>query len=162
MTTVAILMGSNSDRDEMQPCFDTLKKMGISFRIDVASAHRTPAKVMGIIDQAPAEGIKLFICAAGHAAHLAGVVAAHTELPVVAVPIASSALNGMDALLSTVMMPPGMPVATMAMGKSGAKNAALFAAQVLGLSDDTVAQKLHDFRANQTETITNIATEFVD
>jgi phosphoribosylamine--glycine ligase len=112
----------------------------------VASAHRSPARVMRLVDEAPGRGVKIFIVGAGAAAHLGGVVAAHTILPVIGVPIDSSALKGMDALLATVQMPPGVPVATMAIGKAGATNAAVFAAQILGVADKGMAQKLVEYK----------------
>lgn len=159
MTQVAILMGSASDRSEMDGCVEILRELGIAFRIDVASAHRSPAKVARILAESEKEGVGVFICVAGHAAHLAGVVAAHTTRPVVGVPTASSSLSGWDALLSTAMMPPGIPVATMALGSSGGRNAALFAAAVLALADSALAARLSSYRSKQTGKIEAIATE---
>jgi phosphoribosylaminoimidazole carboxylase PurE protein len=130
----------------MQAAVDTLKEFGITSEMTVASAHRSPARVMRLVDEAPGRGVKIFIVGAGAAAHLGGVVAAHTTLPVIGVPIDSSALKGMDALLATVQMPPGVPVATMAIGKPGATNAAVFAAQILGVADQAMAQKLVDYK----------------
>jgi phosphoribosylamine--glycine ligase len=112
----------------------------------VASAHRSPARVMRLVGEAPGRGVKVFIVGAGAAAHLGGVVAAHTALPVIGVPIDSSALKGLDALLATVQMPPGVPVATMAIGKPGATNAAVFAAQIIGVADQAMAKKLVDYK----------------
>jgi len=146
MPQVLILMGSDSDAPVMQAAVDTLKEFGITSEMTVASAHRSPARVMRLVDEAPARGVKIFIVGAGAAAHLGGVVAAHTTLPVIGVPIDSSALKGMDALLATVQMPPGVPVATMAIGKPGATNAAVFAAQILGVADQAMAQKLVDYK----------------
>jgi phosphoribosylamine--glycine ligase len=146
MPQVLIMMGSDSDAPVMQAAVDTLKEFGISSEMTVASAHRSPARVMRLVDEAPARGVKIFIVGAGAAAHLGGVVAAHTTLPVIGVPIDSSALKGMDALLATVQMPPGVPVATMAIGKPGATNAAVFAAQILGVADPAMAQKLVDYK----------------
>ena len=146
MPDVLILMGSDSDAPVMQAAVDTLKEFGISSEMTVASAHRSPARVMRLVDEAPGRGVKIFIVGAGAAAHLGGVVAAHTTLPVIGVPIDSSALKGMDALLATVQMPPGVPVATMAIGKPGATNAAVFAAQILGVADQVMAQKLVDYK----------------
>ena len=139
-------MGSDSDMPVMQACVDQLKKFGIPYEITVASAHRTPAKAMEYADTARDRGLKAIIAAAGMAAHLAGVLAAHTTLPVIGVPIDASSLNGLDALLSTVQMPPGVPVATMGIGKAGAKNAAILAAQMIGISDAGMAAKLADFK----------------
>jgi phosphoribosylamine--glycine ligase len=140
------MMGSDSDAPVMQAAVDTLKEFGITSEMTVASAHRSPARVMRLVDEAPGRGVKIFIVGAGAAAHLGGVVAAHTTLPVIGVPIDSSALKGMDALLATVQMPPGVPVATMAIGKPGATNAAVFAAQILGVGDPAMAQKLVDYK----------------
>ena len=146
MPQVLILMGSDSDAPVMQAAVDALKEFGISSEMTVASAHRSPARVMRLVDEAPGRGVKIFIVGAGAAAHLGGVVAAHTILPVIGVPIDSSALKGLDALLATVQMPPGVPVATMAIGKAGATNAAVFAAQILGVADKGMAQKLVDYK----------------
>ncbi|MGP1471517.1 MAG: 5-(carboxyamino)imidazole ribonucleotide mutase [Schwartzia sp. (in: firmicutes)] len=142
----AILIGSDSDWPIMKPAVETLKQFGVEAEVTVASAHRTPARVEHLVKTAPERGIRLFIAAAGGAAHLAGVVASHTTLPVIGVPINASPLNGMDALLATVQMPSGIPVAAMAI--NGSKNAALFAVQVLALSDENLAAKLKEHRAN--------------
>jgi phosphoribosylamine--glycine ligase len=139
-------MGSDSDAPTMQPAVDVLKEFGISSEMTVASAHRSPARVMKLVSEAPSRGVKLFIVGAGAAAHLGGVVAAHTTLPVIGVPIDSSALNGLDALLSTVQMPPGVPVATVSIGKPGATNAGVLAAQILGVGDKAIAKKLDDYK----------------
>src|SRR3954452_24761652 len=144
MPDVLILMGSDSDAPVMQAAVDTLKTFGISSEMTVASAHRSPARVMRLVSDAPGRGVKVFIVGAGAAAHLGGVVAAHTILPVIGVPIDSSALKGMDALLSTVQMPPGVPVATVSIGKPGATNAGVLAAQILGVADLAMAAKLVD------------------
>jgi len=130
----------------MQPAVDVLKEFGITSEMTVASAHRSPARVMKLVAEAPRRGVKVFIVGAGAAAHLAGVVAAHTTLPVIGVPIDSSALKGLDALLSTVQMPPGVPVATVSIGKPGATNAGVLAAQVIGVGDKGVAQKLVEYK----------------
>ena len=142
----AIFMGSDSDWPIMKPAVEALKQFGVEAEVTVASAHRTPARVEHLVKTAPERGIRLFIAAAGGAAHLAGVVASHTTLPVIGVPINASPLNGMDALLATVQMPSGIPVAAMAI--NGSKNAALFAVQVLALSDENLAAKLKEHRAN--------------
>ena len=139
---VGVLMGSLSDLDVMKECLDTLKQFGIPFEVDVSSAHRSPDKTAAYAAAAAGRGLKVLIVGAGAAAHLGGVVAGHTSLPVVGVPIDSSPLRGWDALLATVQMPPGVPVATMAVGKSGARNAAVFAAQVLALADPALAETL--------------------
>jgi phosphoribosylamine--glycine ligase len=139
-------MGSDSDAPTMQPAVDVLKEFGISSEMTVASAHRSPARVMKLVSEAPSRGVKLFIVGAGAAAHLGGVVAAHTTLPVIGVPIDSSALKGLDALLSTVQMPPGVPVATVSIGKPGATNAGVLAAQIMGVGDRAIAKKLDDYK----------------
>jgi len=143
---VLILMGSDSDAPTMQPAVDVLKEFGISSEMTVASAHRSPARVMKLVSEAPSHGVKLFIVGAGAAAHLGGVVAAHTTLTVIGVPIDSSALKGLDALLSTVQMPPGVPVATVSIGKPGATNAGVLAAQIIGVGDKAIAKKLDDYK----------------
>jgi 5-(carboxyamino)imidazole ribonucleotide mutase len=142
---VAVLMGSASDRDKMAPAADTLERFGIEADVRVLSAHRTPAKVAELAASAREEGYAAFICAAGLAAHLAGAVAAQTTLPVIGVPLSGGALNGVDALYSTVQMPKGIPVATVAI--DGAMNAALLAVQILAIDDPGLAQKLADHRA---------------
>jgi len=142
MTQVLILMGSDSDAPVMSAAGDVLTDLGISWEMTVASAHRSPVRVMRLVGEAPARGVRVFIVGAGAAAHLGGVVAAHTTLPVIGVPIDSTALKGMDALLSTVQMPPGVPVATVAIGKPGATNAGVLAAQMIALGDPAVAERL--------------------
>jgi len=147
MPQVAVLMGSLSDRETVAPCVDLLKKLGISCAFTVSSAHRTPERTETFVREMEAAGCQVFICAAGMAAHLAGAVAARTTRPVIGIPVTASALGGMDALLSTVMMPPGFPVATVALDKAGARNAAWLAAQILALSDNALAEKLLEERA---------------
>jgi phosphoribosylamine--glycine ligase len=146
MPDVLILMGSDSDAPTMQPAVEVLKEFGITSEMTVASAHRSPARVMRLVSEAPSRGVKVFIVGAGAAAHLGGVVAAHTTLPVIGVPIDSSALKGLDALLSTVQMPPGVPVATVSIGKPGATNAGVLAAQIIGVGDKAIARKLEDYK----------------
>ncbi|MEZ5316469.1 MAG: 5-(carboxyamino)imidazole ribonucleotide mutase [Vicinamibacterales bacterium] len=143
---VLILMGSDSDAAVMSAAGDVLRDFGLTWRMTVASAHRSPARVLRLIEEAHAGGVKVFIIGAGAAAHLAGVVAAHTTKPVIGVPIDSSALKGFDALLSTVQMPPGVPVATVAVGKPGATNAGVLAAQMIALGDAGMAAKLVDYK----------------
>ncbi len=133
--SVLILMGSDSDAPVMQAAVDVLRELDIPCEMTVASAHRSPERVMRLVREAPGRGVKVYIVGAGAAAHLAGVVAAHTTSPVIGVPIDSSALKGLDALLSTVQMPPGVPVATVSIGKPGATNAGVLAAQMLALAD---------------------------
>ncbi len=150
---VAILMGSKSDLPNLQSAFKLFDEFGISFTARVMSAHRTPVTAAEFATNAEANGIKVIICAAGMAAHLGGVVAAHTTLPVIGLPMACEPFNGMDALLATVQMPPGIPVASVTVGKAGAKNAALFAASIMALSDPAIAAKLKEFRAAQTAVV---------
>jgi len=140
--TVGIVMGSDSDYPVMSECSKMLEKFGISYEIEVLSAHRTPARAHEYATTAASRGLKVVIAAAGAAAHLAGVMAASTTLPVIGVPMATSSLNGLDALLATVQMPSGIPVGTMAIDKAGATNAAIFAAEILALSDPKIARKL--------------------
>lgn len=137
---VAVIMGSDSDFPVVKSALTELKKYGIEFECRVMSAHRTPTDACEFADKARENGFGVIICAAGMAAHLAGVIAGHTTLPVIGIPLKAAALEGMDALLATVMMPPGVPVATV--GVNGAKNAAVLACQILALSDDELAEKL--------------------
>jgi len=142
MPQVAVLMGSESDRDIMKNTAETLEKYGIDYDMVVTSAHRTPDDTREHARTAEERGIKVIIAGAGAAAHLPGAVAAHTRLPVIGVPLAATSLGGLDSLLSIVQMPKGVPVATMAIGKAGAINAAILAAQILALGDDELAKKL--------------------
>ena len=158
---VGIVMGSDSDLPVMQGCLDFLKKMDIPFEITVASAHRSPARAMEYASSAKDRGLKIIIAAAGMAAHLAGVLAAHTILPVIGVPVDSSSLNGLDALLSTVQMPPGVPVATMGIGKAGAKNGAILAAQILALDDARLAARLVAFKEEMAREVEEKAQRLV-
>ena len=153
MPDVLILMGSDSDAPVMQGTADVLQEFGISYEMTVASAHRSPERVMRLVSEAPGRGVKLFVIGAGAAAHLAGVVAAHSSSPVIGVPIDSSALKGWDALLSTVQMPPGVPVATVSIGKPGATNAGVIAAQILGVADAEMAKKLVAYKKRLAEKV---------
>jgi phosphoribosylaminoimidazole carboxylase PurE protein len=144
-------MGSLSDGDVMRACVDVLGELEIPHEVKVLSAHRTPGPTRQYAESAHGRGIHVIVAGAGWAAHLAGVVAAHTALPVIGVPIDSSPLNGMDALLSTVQMPPGIPVATVAVGKGGAKNAAVLAAEILALKYEDVAERLRAYRERITQ-----------
>jgi len=143
---VSIVMGSDSDLEIMREAARTLEEFGIAYEIDVTSAHRSPDRTAEYARKAADRGIRVIIAGAGGAAHLAGVIAAHTTLPVIGVPIPSTALNGLDSLLATVQMPAGIPVATVAIGKPGATNAGILAAQILGLSSAAVAKKLADHK----------------
>jgi 5-(carboxyamino)imidazole ribonucleotide mutase len=153
-TFVAVLMGSDSDLPTMQSTLDTLGSLGVAWEVKITSAHRTPAATMSYVKDAEARGCKVFIAAAGLAAHLAGAVAAHTLRPVIGVPMEGGPLNGFDALLSTVQMPGGIPVASVAIGKAGAKNAAYLAAQILAVADDDLFKRLQAEReANSAQVI---------
>ena len=143
---VGIVMGSDSDMGVMQSAADVLRDFGVAFEITIASAHRSPQRAAAWASTAPERGIKVIIAGAGHAAHLAGAMAAHTSLPIIGVPIDSSCLQGMDALLATVQMPPGIPVATMAIGKPGARNAGILAVQILALADAGLSEKLQEYK----------------
>ncbi len=148
---VGVLMGSTSDREVMQGCIDVLRELDIPHEVKVLSAHRTPDLTREYAVSAADRGIQVIIAGAGWAAHLAGAIAGHTSLPVIGVPIDSSPLNGMDALLSTVQMPPGIPVATVAVGSGGAKNGAVLAAQILALKYPPIAENLKNYRREITE-----------
>lgn len=148
MPKVAILMGSTSDRETMSAAEELLNYFGIDFESFVLSAHRTPTETAEFARNAEQKGFLIIIAGAGMAAHLPGVLASYTILPVIGVPLAGSALNGVDALYSIVQMPKGIPVASMAIGKSGAANAAIFAAEILALCDPTIQAKLRTFRGN--------------
>lgn len=146
MAWVAILMGSESDWPIMQATTEVLKDLGVDFEVRVSSAHRTPAQTQAYVADAQTRGCAVFICAAGMAAHLAGAVSAHTVKPVIGVPIDAGPLQGLDALLSTVQMPGGIPVATVAVGKAGAKNAGYLAAQILATADPALGERLGEER----------------
>jgi len=143
---VSIVMGSDSDLDIMREAVKVLEDFGIAYEIDVTSAHRSPDRTADFARKAAGRGIRVIIAGAGGAAHLAGVIAAHTTLPVIGVPIPSTALNGLDSLLATVQMPAGIPVATVAIGKPGATNAGILAVQMLGLSSAGIAKKLESHK----------------
>jgi 5-(carboxyamino)imidazole ribonucleotide mutase len=148
MPKVLIMMGSDSDLPVMQEAADILVTFGVAYEIRISSAHRSPVRTMALASEAAGRGIRIIIAGAGMAAHLAGVVAAKTTLPVIGVPMPGGALNGVDALYSTVQMPGGIPVATMAIGKAGAKNAGLFCIQILALNDEHLAKALNDYRSD--------------
>ena len=150
---VGIVMGSDSDLGVMQETTRILKQFGVPYEITVASAHRSPDRAAAFATTARERGIRVIIAGAGHAAHLAGSMAAHTSLPVIGVPIDSSCLQGFDALLSTVQMPPGIPVATVSIGKSGARNAGILAVQILALFDEVLETKLADFKVDMAEKV---------
>lgn len=150
---VLIVMGSDSDLPVMEEARKTLDEFGVKSSMRIASAHRTPEKVASMIKDAEKDGIKIIIAGAGMAAHLAGAVAAQTTLPVIGVPLEGSSLDGLDALLSTVQMPSGIPVATMAIGKAGAKNAGILAAEILALSDGKISGALKEWRKKMAKTV---------
>jgi 5-(carboxyamino)imidazole ribonucleotide mutase len=150
---VAIIMGSRSDWPTMKKAADALDALGVAYEAKVVSAHRTPQRLVEFSTGAQAAGYKVIIAGAGGAAHLPGMVAAMTILPVLGVPVQSKALNGLDSLLSIVQMPGGVPVATLAIGEAGAKNAGLLAAQILAISDAALAQRLTAFRGEQTDSV---------
>jgi 5-(carboxyamino)imidazole ribonucleotide mutase len=150
---VAVIMGSSSDWETMAHAAEVLEQFGVPFEKHIVSAHRTPVWMAEFAQGAEARGLKVIIAGAGGAAHLPGMTAAHTALPVLGVPVQSAALNGLDSLLSIVQMPGGVPVATLAIGKAGAKNAALLAVSILALSDPDLRRKLHAFRDAQTQTV---------
>ena len=160
--SVLILMGSDSDAPVMQGAADVLRELAVPCEMTVASAHRSPQRVMRLVAEAPGRGVKAFIVGAGAAAHLAGVVAAHTTLPVIGVPIDSSALKGLDALLSTVQMPPGVPVATVSIGKPGATNAGVLAAQILALADPSLAGRLESYKERLAEKVEQAAARLAE
>ena len=150
---VGIVMGSDSDLPIMKAAAAVLEQFDIPYEMTVASAHRSPEIAADFATTAHQRGIKVIIAGAGHAAHLAGVLAAHTSLPIIGVPIDSSCLQGLDSLLSTVQMPPGIPVATMAIGNSGARNAGIFATQILALSDPKLESKLNEFKGDMARSV---------
>jgi len=152
---VAIMMGSKTDLPVMEESAKILKDFGVAYEMKVLSAHRTPKETAEYAEKAKSAGIKVFICGAGGSAALAGVVAAHTTLPVIGVPVDSTPLNGLDALLSTVQMPPGVPVGSVAIGKMGSQNAALLALRILGVSDEKIVKKLEKFRQDNRTKILN-------
>ncbi len=153
MVKVALVMGSKSDWKTMQACAELLEKLDIKFQQQVVSAHRTPKKMLEFAETAQAMGYEIIIAAAGGAAHLPGMIAAMTAVPVIGVPIQSSVLNGIDSLLSIVQMPAGVPVATMSIGTAGAKNAALYCAAILASHDLKIKQNLLEFRQKQTQNV---------
>jgi len=147
--SVSLLMGSDSDYARLETCVATLRKLGIEVDARVLSAHRTPKELVEYVEAAPGRGVKVMLCAAGGAAHLAGVVAAHTDLPVIGIPMDNPPMGGLDALLATVQMPGGVPVASVAVGGGGPMNAALMAARILALSDAALAKRYAALREEQ-------------
>ena len=143
------MMGSDSDYTRLEPCVATLKKLGIACEARVLSAHRTPKQVVEFVEGAAARGVKVLLCAAGGAAHLAGVVSAHSDLPVIGIPMDNPPVGGLDALLATVQMPGGVPVASVAVGGGGPMNAALMAARIMALSDPELAKRYAALREEQ-------------
>lgn len=156
---VAIFMGSKSDEATVRPCVEILHKLGIECKFTISSAHRTPERTERLVSELETQGCQVYICAAGMAAHLAGAVAARTIKPVIGIPITAGNLGGLDALLSTVMMPAGFPVATVALDKAGARNAAWLAAQILALHDPALAARIEAERAAMRADVENNAAE---
>jgi phosphoribosylaminoimidazole carboxylase PurE protein len=155
MSKVSIIMGSQSDLDTVNEAISVLKEFRVPFEAKVLSAHRTPKELSKYVEQAPKRGVKVFIAAAGMSAALPGVVAAHTMLPVIGIPIESGNLKGLDALLSIAQMPPGIPVGCMSIGKAGAKNAAIFAVTIIAVNDKKTAKRLNDYRLDMRHKIAN-------
>ncbi len=154
--TISIIMGSQSDLETINEAISILKEFKVDFEVKVLSAHRTPKELAKYVEAAPARGTKVFIAAAGGAAALAGVIASHTTLPVIGIPIETKSLKGIDSLLSTVQMPAGVPVASMSIGKAGAKNASLFALAILGTFDKRIQAKLAQYKKDMRLKIKNI------
>ncbi len=152
---ISILMGSESDLEVVQEGINLLKEFKAGFEVKILSAHRTPKELVEYVEESSKKGTKVFIAAAGGAAALAGVIAAHTVFPVIGIPMETKSLKGLDSLLSTVQMPAGIPVATMAIGKAGAKNAAIFALEILSVSDKDIADKLKEYRQKMKTKILN-------
>ena len=150
---VAVIMGSASDAETMKACTDVLKEFGVGYTARVLSAHRSPHDTVKFVEAAKSDGVEVIVAAAGGAAHLAGMTAAHTDLPVIGVPIESKSLKGIDSLLSTVQMPGGVPVACVAIGTAGAKNAAYLALRILALQDSAIASRLGRFKASMRDDI---------
>ncbi len=159
MNFVSIIMGSKSDYEIMKNCANTLEQFGVRYELIISSAHRSPVRTKEYIKTAEEKGSKVFICAAGMAAHLAGAVSATTTKPVIGVPMKGGAMDGMDAMLSTVQMPSGMPVATVALGKAGAVNAAYLAMQILAVNDKELAIKLQEDRVVKEKKVVNDSKE---
>lgn len=159
MPQVVILMGSKSDEEKVSPCVEVLKNLGVSYAITVSSAHRTPERTEELVRSHEADGARVFICAAGMAAHLAGAVAARTTRPVIGIPVSGGGLAGMDALFSTVQMPPGFPVATVALDKAGARNAAWLAAQILAVADPELDHRIAAARVKMREDVEKAGEE---
>ncbi len=159
MNFVSIIMGSRSDYDVMKSCADTLEEFSVKYELIISSAHRSPERTKNYIKEAEEKGAKVFIAAAGMAAHLAGALAAGTTKPVIGVPMKGGAMDGMDAMLSTVQMPSGMPVATVALGKAGAVNAAYLAMQILAITDKELAVKLKEDRIVKEKKVVNDSKE---
>ncbi|MCX5697084.1 MAG: 5-(carboxyamino)imidazole ribonucleotide mutase [Candidatus Omnitrophica bacterium] len=156
MKAISIIMGSDSDLETVRETVNVLKEFKVMPEVKVLSAHRTPKELAAYVEAAPKRGVKVFICAAGGSAALSGVVAAHTTLPVIGIPIETKSLRGLDSLLSTAQMPGGIPVASMAIGKAGAKNAAIFALEILGITDNDIKAKLLAYKGKMRAKIKKI------
>ena len=162
MPQVAVFIGSISDEQSIRPCSEVLTSLGISHAFTVTSAHRTPERTEASVDQLEKDGCQVFICPAGLASHLAGAVAARTVKPVIGIPGTASSLGGVDAVLSTLMMPPGFPVATVALDKAGARNAAWLAAQILALADPAIAERIREARRKMISDVEKAAATLED
>jgi phosphoribosylaminoimidazole carboxylase PurE protein len=162
MSKIAVFIGSESDFEVIEGAFDVFREFEVPFELEVTSAHRTPDRTLRLVRELEEDGVEVFIAAAGMAAHLAGVVASHTTRPVIGVPVGGSALNGLDALLSTVQMPKGIPVACMGIGKHGAVNAALLAVQILSLKDERLRSMLGEHRAEQAAKVQQSSSKVKD
>ncbi|SFJ77354.1 5-(carboxyamino)imidazole ribonucleotide mutase [Halobacillus dabanensis] len=162
MTSVGVIMGSISDWETMKPACDILDELAIGYEKEIISAHRTPEDMFTYAETAREKGLKVIIAGAGGAAHLPGMVAAKTTLPVIGVPVESKALQGLDSLLSIVQMPGGVPVATVAIGKAGAKNAGLLAAEMIGAFDSEVASRLSDYRQQMVEKVDGMRRDLLE
>ena len=162
MTKIGVIMGSISDWETMKHACDVLDELGLAYEKEIISAHRTPDDMFEYAKGAKDKGLRVIIAGAGGAAHLPGMVASQTVLPVIGVPVQSKALDGMDSLLSIVQMPGGVPTATVAIGKAGAKNAGILAAQIIGTSDEAVSKRLEDYRARMRDKVSEMRDELAN
>lgn len=160
MAQVVVIMGSASDKEKVRPCLEILDKLEIDYFATISSAHRTPERTIALVKEQEKNGCQVFICAAGMAAHLAGAVASRTLCPVIGIPLSASSLAGQDAIFSTLQMPPGFPVATMALDKAGSKNAAWLAAQILALHDEKLRSRLLQEREKMVSDVEKAANDF--
>ena len=162
MPQVAVFIGSISDKETVQPCIEILDQLGVDYEFTVTSAHRTPERTRELVENMEAKGCRVFICAAGLAAHLAGAVASRTVKPVLGIPVSASSLGGTDALFSTVQMPPGYPVGTLGLDRNGARNAAWLAAQILALQDEGIRERLESSRRQMQDKVLRDAEQLTE